>query len=251
MALGLAVIGRRGRRGVRHQLSAVVTAVVCAVVAGYRSYTATAEGVADVPDATVQALGITPDRRPSEATIRRLLQSLDPDPHPEDPHRLHRHRLPERRPGRPDPTSPTTARRAETLHHRDRLRHHRSAGPSDQTGAAGRVDPRTPVDREQIHWVRDVTYDDDLSQIRTGNNRSWQRYATPLSAPYASPASPPSPPPTAITPVKAPAHRHSSASPDDFAGTLLRSVDLSRGRPEGHPPKNMRDQRTISHAPKS
>jgi predicted transposase YbfD/YdcC len=69
----------RARRGVRHQLSVVVTAVVCAVVAGYRSYTAIAEWVADVPDATVQALGIAADRRPSEAMIRRLLQALDPD----------------------------------------------------------------------------------------------------------------------------------------------------------------------------
>ncbi|MGW3810996.1 hypothetical protein [Micromonospora sp. NPDC005113] len=32
-----------------------------------------------MPDATALALGITPDRRPSEAMIRRLLQALDPD----------------------------------------------------------------------------------------------------------------------------------------------------------------------------
>ncbi|PWK27738.1 IS4 family transposase [Actinoplanes xinjiangensis] len=63
----------------RYQLSVVVTAVVCAVVAGYRSYAAIAEWVADVPDATVQALCIAADRRPSEAMIRRLLQALDPD----------------------------------------------------------------------------------------------------------------------------------------------------------------------------
>lgn len=74
-----AVRDPRARRGVRHQLSVVVTAAVCAVVAGYRSYAAIAEWVADVPDATVQALGITADRRPSEAMIRRLLQALDPD----------------------------------------------------------------------------------------------------------------------------------------------------------------------------
>ena len=57
----------------------MVTAAVCAVVAGYRSYTAIAEWVADVPAATALALGIAPDRRPSEAMIRRLLQALDPD----------------------------------------------------------------------------------------------------------------------------------------------------------------------------
>jgi predicted transposase YbfD/YdcC len=60
-------------------LTVVVTATVCAVVAGYRSYTAIAEWVGDVPAATMLALGIDPDRRPSEAMIRRLLQALDPD----------------------------------------------------------------------------------------------------------------------------------------------------------------------------
>ncbi|MDT0528621.1 transposase family protein [Micromonospora sp. DSM 115977] len=68
----------RARRGVRHRLTVVVTAAVCAVVAGYRSYTAIAEWVADVPAATAVALGMTADRRPSEAMIRRLLQAMDP-----------------------------------------------------------------------------------------------------------------------------------------------------------------------------
>jgi hypothetical protein len=57
----------------------VLTAAVCAVVAGYRSYTAIAEWVADLPAATAVLLGIDPDRRPSEAMIRRLLQALDAD----------------------------------------------------------------------------------------------------------------------------------------------------------------------------
>ncbi|MET7951638.1 ISAs1 family transposase [Micromonospora sp. NPDC005324] len=69
----------RARRGVRHRLTVVVTAAVCAVVSGYRSYTAIAEWVADVPAATALALGIAPDWRPSEAMIRRLLQALGPD----------------------------------------------------------------------------------------------------------------------------------------------------------------------------
>jgi predicted transposase YbfD/YdcC len=68
----------RARRGIRHQLTVVVSAAVCAVVAGYRSYAAIAEWVADAPDTTALALGISPDRRPSEAMIRRLLQALDP-----------------------------------------------------------------------------------------------------------------------------------------------------------------------------
>ncbi|WP_244253672.1 ISAs1 family transposase [Micromonospora antibiotica] len=68
----------RARRGVRHRLPVVLTAAVCAVVAGYRSYTAIAEWVADVPVSTALALGMTPNRRPSEAMIRRLLQAVDP-----------------------------------------------------------------------------------------------------------------------------------------------------------------------------
>jgi predicted transposase YbfD/YdcC len=69
----------RARRGVRHRLPVVVSAAVCAVIAGYRSYAAIAEWIGDVPAATVLALGIDPERRPSEAMIRRLLQALDPD----------------------------------------------------------------------------------------------------------------------------------------------------------------------------
>ncbi|WP_244298931.1 hypothetical protein [Micromonospora cremea] len=48
-------------------------------MAGYRSYAAIAEWIADVPAATALALDITPDRRPSEAMIRRWLQPLDLD----------------------------------------------------------------------------------------------------------------------------------------------------------------------------
>jgi hypothetical protein len=53
----------RARRGVRHPLPVVVSAAVCAVVAGYRSCAAIAEWIADAPDTTVVALGIAADRR--------------------------------------------------------------------------------------------------------------------------------------------------------------------------------------------
>ena len=74
-----AVPDPRARRGIRHRLVVVLTAAVCAVVAGCRSYTAIAEWVADLPADTAALLGIDPDRRPSEAMIRRLLQAPDPD----------------------------------------------------------------------------------------------------------------------------------------------------------------------------
>jgi hypothetical protein len=60
----------RSRRGIRHRLTVVVTAAVCAVVAGHRSYTAIAEWVADLPDAAAELLGIDAARRSAEAMIR-------------------------------------------------------------------------------------------------------------------------------------------------------------------------------------
>jgi DDE_Tnp_1-associated/DDE superfamily endonuclease len=57
----------RARRGVRHRLTVVLTAAVCAVVAGCCSYTAIAEWVADLPEQTAGRLGIDARRRPSEA----------------------------------------------------------------------------------------------------------------------------------------------------------------------------------------
>jgi len=40
-----AVPDPRARRGIRHRLTVVVTAAICAVAAGYRSYTAIGEWV--------------------------------------------------------------------------------------------------------------------------------------------------------------------------------------------------------------
>lgn len=68
------VVDPRKRRGVRHGLVVVLTAAVCAVAAGARSFVAVAEWVADLAD----AVG-TPRRCPSESTIRRLLGKVDAD----------------------------------------------------------------------------------------------------------------------------------------------------------------------------
>jgi hypothetical protein len=54
--------------------------MVCAVdAAGYRSDAAIGEWVADLPADTAVILGIEAHRRSSEAIVRRLLRSLDPD----------------------------------------------------------------------------------------------------------------------------------------------------------------------------
>lgn len=68
----------RKRRGVRHGLVVVLTAAVCAVAAGARSFVAVAEWIADVPGEVAAVLG-TAQRCPSESTIRRLLSKIDAD----------------------------------------------------------------------------------------------------------------------------------------------------------------------------
>lgn len=69
----------RKRRGVRYRLVVVLAVVACAVLAGYRSYAAVAEWVADLPADQAARLGVDPRRRPSESMIRRLLQLIDGD----------------------------------------------------------------------------------------------------------------------------------------------------------------------------
>lgn len=72
------VVDPRARRGIRHGLVVVLTAAVCAVAAGARSFVAVAEWVADLPVEVAAVLEI--DRRcPSESTIRRLLGRVDAD----------------------------------------------------------------------------------------------------------------------------------------------------------------------------
>jgi predicted transposase YbfD/YdcC len=72
------VVDPRHRRGVRHGLVVVLTAAVCAVAAGARSFVAIAEWVADLPIEAATAVG-TAQRCPSESTIRRLLSAVDAD----------------------------------------------------------------------------------------------------------------------------------------------------------------------------
>lgn len=72
------VIDPRQRRGVRHPLTVVLTAAVCAVAAGARSFVAAAEWVADLPVEVATALGVA-ERYPSESTIRRLIGQVDAD----------------------------------------------------------------------------------------------------------------------------------------------------------------------------
>jgi predicted transposase YbfD/YdcC len=72
------MVDPRRRRGVRHGLTMVLTAAVCAVVAGARSFVAIAEWVTDLPIEVATVLGV--DRGcPSESAIRRLIGRVDAD----------------------------------------------------------------------------------------------------------------------------------------------------------------------------
>jgi predicted transposase YbfD/YdcC len=73
-----AVSDPRQARGVRHRLLTVLAAAVCAVLAGARSYVAIAEWAHDLPISVRLRLGMG-RRAPSESTLRRVLQSVDPD----------------------------------------------------------------------------------------------------------------------------------------------------------------------------
>ena len=69
----------RDRRGVRHNLPTVLSLAVTGVLAGCRSLTAIWEHATDLTAADLEALGLAAGQAlPSESTIRRVLQDLDP-----------------------------------------------------------------------------------------------------------------------------------------------------------------------------
>jgi predicted transposase YbfD/YdcC len=73
----------RDPRGVRHTLTSLLLAAVAAVLAGARSFAAVGEWVADAPPQVLASLGTRRDplagrfEPPDEATIRRVLESVD------------------------------------------------------------------------------------------------------------------------------------------------------------------------------
>ncbi len=76
LAVLVAVVDPRSRRGVRHGCGAVLGIAVCAVLAGAKSYLAIAEWAHDLTPTVRARLGIG-RRAPSESTIRRVLQRVD------------------------------------------------------------------------------------------------------------------------------------------------------------------------------
>ena len=75
----MSVTDPRDRRGVRHDLLTVLSLAVTGVLAGCRSLTAIWEYATDLTAADLEALGLEAGQDlPSESTIRRVLQDLDP-----------------------------------------------------------------------------------------------------------------------------------------------------------------------------
>ena len=69
----------RDRRGVRHSLFTVLSLAVTGVLAGCRSLTAIWEHTTDLTPSDLRSLGLEAGQAlPSESTIRRVLQHLDP-----------------------------------------------------------------------------------------------------------------------------------------------------------------------------
>ena len=69
----------RDRQGVRHSLFTVLSLAVTGVMAGCRSLTAIWEHTTDLTATDLEALGLEAGQAlPSESTIRRVLQDLDP-----------------------------------------------------------------------------------------------------------------------------------------------------------------------------
>lgn len=71
-----AVPDPRARRGIRHEIVAVLAVGVCAVLAGARTFVAIAEWAHDLPVGVRVGLGLR-RKVPSESTIRRVLQAVD------------------------------------------------------------------------------------------------------------------------------------------------------------------------------
>jgi len=69
----------RDRRGVRHDLPTVLSLSITGVLAGCRSLTAIWEHTTDLTGADLRSLGLEEGQDlPSESTIRRVLQDLEP-----------------------------------------------------------------------------------------------------------------------------------------------------------------------------
>jgi hypothetical protein len=69
----------RKRRGVRHSVATVVAIAICAALSGARGFCAIAEWAQSLSLEALRLMGSKRLQPPSEPTIRRILQQIDPD----------------------------------------------------------------------------------------------------------------------------------------------------------------------------
>ena len=159
----LAVLARvsdpRRRRGVRHRLAVILSLTVCAVLAGACSYTAIAEWAADADEATLDALGVS-GAAPSESTFRRTLQRLDADAF--------------------DALAGQWAAQAIQIVRRRRLKGKKwstetcyaitslTVTQASTAGLAAIIRGHWAIE-DRLHWVRDMDFGEDRSQVRTAS----------------------------------------------------------------------------------
>jgi DDE_Tnp_1-associated/Transposase DDE domain len=169
----------RHRRGVRHRLAVILGLAVCAVLAGARSFTAIAEWAADADEQTLARLGAG-RAVPSESTFRRTLQGLDADAFDDLAGRWAARRTAPGPGGRR-----VVAVDGKTLrgsgHGSEDSRHLLAAYDHAHGAVLGQVEVGAKtneiplfselMDRleDRLHWVRDMDFDEDRSQVRTAS----------------------------------------------------------------------------------
>jgi predicted transposase YbfD/YdcC len=145
-----AVPDPRHRRGVRYRLASLLAVAVCAVLAGATTFAAIGDWAADLDEAARHRLGFV-GRIPAGSTVWRFLVRIDAQV-------LQAVRITRTRSVVGAKTTRETVYLIVTLPAAD-------AQP-DQLGDWARREWQI---ENQLHWVRDVTFDEDAHQARTGN----------------------------------------------------------------------------------
>jgi predicted transposase YbfD/YdcC len=145
-----AVPDPRDPRGVRYPLTSLLAVAVCAVLAGATTFAAIGDWAADLDEAARHRLGFV-GRIPAGSTVWRFLVRIDAQV-------LQAVRITRTRSVVGAKTTRETVYLIVTLPAAD-------AQP-DQLGDWARREWQI---ENQLHWVRDVTFDEDAHQARTGN----------------------------------------------------------------------------------
>lgn len=180
----------RTQRGVRYPASAIVAASIAAVLAGARSFAAISEWLDDLSGPAAARIGFTGRSRPWESTIRRLFDSLDGDVIDTAMGTYLAARTKGAAGRQVIALDCKTVRGARTDNrvapHLVAVFDHATGTVLGQAKVADKITSANAREAHQavladwilghwgienrLHWVRDVTFDVDRSQIRTGSS---------------------------------------------------------------------------------